>query len=61
MFPHIRENESGRYAPYANPEHQEGIEYISNSVVAQLTQRSARADAGREVREFFRRNPEVSS
>lgn len=60
MFPHIRENGSGRYAPYVDPEHQEGVEYISNGVVAQLTQRLARAEAGRAIKEFFRRNPEIS-
>jgi hypothetical protein len=59
MFPHVRENESGKYAPYVNPEHQEGVEYISTNKVRQLTKRAARADAGREVRDFFQRNPEV--
>lgn len=59
MFPHIREDQSGKYAPYVDPEHQEGIEYMSNNRVAELTQRAARAEAGKGLRDFFRRNPEV--
>jgi hypothetical protein len=59
-FPHVREDESGTYADYVNPEHQEGIEYISNNKVAQLTPQAAREAAENDIREFFERNPEVS-
>jgi hypothetical protein len=60
MFPHVRENESGKYAPYADPEHQEGIEYISNNRVAEFTPEAAREDAQKQVWEFFEQNPEVT-
>jgi len=58
--PLVREDESGTYADYVNPEHQEGIEYISNNKVAQLTPQAAREAAENDMREFFERNPEVT-